>query len=247
MKKIVNLYLFIVCVLISGFISLDVFSKEDKLNSGFEFSSNNQPDEINISKSNLDKILQILSKYDKKNAPKKIIKNGRIIYQYTKNANEPNKSLEELERLIKNPESIKKYEKFLRISLSALLSNGVSIQIKDLKNNDLSAQWIYKNNRILINKNAFSSGTKNFAYLISHEMIHISQSCNGGGINSYPVLIGLKTNKEKVSFYQNLQSSAYKDLNDNEIKLEIEAYSNQKELLQSLNLFKYLCLGKSIR
>ena len=203
--------------------------------------SNKNIYKIKINRKNIEEILKLLEKFDYKNAPKKNLVNGRITYSYTKLKNEPKKSIEELERIINDPEKTTKYKKFITQAMLTLISNGVNIFVKDIKK-DISAQWFYKSKSITIDENSFKIGTKDFAYLLSHEMIHVSQSCKGGGIDSYPVLIGLDLKKPNTSNYKSLSSSFYKELNDNQINLEMEAYAHQENLMQSLNMFKYFCL-----
>jgi len=234
-------YFFIFSFYISSF-----FGKVSLLN-GSEFNDRNnilskQSYALNINKSNLDKIFKLLKKSDFNNRPKKIIKNGTITYTYKKSSYEPKKSINELEELIQNPKSVKKYEEFIRISILSLLSNGVKIQIKEIPDLDLSAQWVYDKGKIIFNWNSLELGTEKFAYLISHEMIHIAQSCKGGGFNSYPVLIGLDVDKMDKSNFESLKSNVYGGLNPKQRKLEIEAYSNQNNLPQTLKLFKYFCI-----
>ena len=228
---------------ISSFLSIGSFLNGLELNRPIQLS-NQQSVSLNLNKSNLYEILKLLKISDSNNRPKKIIKNGKIFYKYKKMVNEPKKSINELEELIENPKSVKKYEDFIRISLLYLFSNGIEIQIKEIPDLDLSAQWIYNKRKIVINWNALELGTEKFAYLISHEMIHISQSCKGGSFDSYPVLIGLDVSKMDKSNYESLKSKVYEDLTSKQIKLEIEAYSNQNNLSQTLKLFKYFCTKK---
>jgi CRISPR/Cas system-associated protein endoribonuclease Cas2 len=197
--------------------------------------------EFKIDKNNLKKILKILKGYDYKNAPKREIINGRLIYKYKRLENEPKKTLEELKLLIDNPEQTKNEEKFIKKAMLSLLSSGVKIYIKDMKE-DFSAQWVFKERRIIFNKSSLKEGTKNFANLLSHEMIHVSQSCKSGSFNSYPALLNLDLEKPIDYYYKYLKSNAYKDLKENELMLEIEAYANEKKHTQTLNLYNYFCL-----
>ena len=197
--------------------------------------------EFKIEKNNLKKILKILKVYDYKNAPKREIINGRLIYKYKRLENEPKKTLEELKFLIDNPEQTKNDEKFIKKAMLSLLSSGVKIYIKDMKE-DFSAQWVFKEGRIIFNKSSLEQGTKNFANLLSHEMIHVSQSCKSGSFSSYPALLNLDLEKPIAYYYKYLKSNAYKDLKENELMLEIEAYANEKKHAQTLNLFNYFCL-----
>ena len=85
----------------------------------------------------------------------------------------------------------------------------------------------------------------NFAYLLSHEMIHIAQSCRGGSFDSYPLLLGLELKKSKSYYYKYLNNDIYKDLKKDDIMLEIEAYANQADISRSINAFKYFCLQRN--
>ena len=236
-------YFFIFSLYILSFLGISSFLNGSELNDRSKILGP-QPYSLSINKSNLDKILKLLKKSDTYNRPQKIIKDGKIIYRYKRSLNEPNKSIKQLEELIKNPKSLRKYEKFIRISILSLLSNGVQIQIKEIPDLDLSAQWVYDKVKVIFNMNSLELGTEKFAYLISHEMIHIAQSCKGGGFNSYPVLIGLDVSKIDESNLESLKSNVYRDLKPQQIQLEIEAYSNQNNLQKTLKLFKYFCVRK---
>jgi len=195
---------------------------------------------LKIEKNNLNKILKILKGYDYRNAPKKEIIDGQVIYKYKKLKTEPKKTVKELEFLIDNPEKTKNYEKFIRKAMLSLLASGVEIYIRDIKQ-DVSAQWIFREKRIIFNKSSLKEGTKNFANLLSHEIIHVSQSCKGGSFKSYPVLLNLDLQKPKSFYFKYLKSDSYKDLKGKELMLEIEAYANEKKHGQTLNLFNYYC------
>ena len=195
---------------------------------------------MKVKENNLNKILKILKGYDYRNAPKKKIIDGKVIYKYKKLETEPKKTAKELEFLINNPEQTKNYENFIRKAVLLLLANGVEISIRDIKK-DVSAQWVFKEGRIIFNKSSLKEGTKNFANLLSHEMIHIAQSCKGGSFVSYPVLLNLDHSKPKRFYYKYLKSKAYKNLKKSEKLLEVEAYANEKNHIQTLNLFKNFC------
>ena len=197
----------------------------------------------NINMNNVNNILKILQKYDLKNSPKKVTnKDGSTTFFYRRSEDEPKKNILEIKKLIENPPNMKKYQNFIKKAVIALSMNNIRIQIIDLYDKDISGQWFYKNKEILIDKNSLIEGSKYFAYLLSHEMLHVSQSCKGGGFDSYPVLLGLKRNESNKSYLKKLQKPVYQNLKDNEIKLEIEAYSNEKNINNTLNVFKYFCL-----
>ena len=198
---------------------------------------------INLNINNVKSVLEILQKYDLKNSPKKVInKDGSTTYFYRRSEDEPEKNIQEIRKLIENPPNMKKYQNFVRKALLVLTYNDIKIQIIDLNNEDLSGQWLHKKKKIIINKNSLLEGSKYFAYLLSHEMLHVSQSCKGGGFGSYPVLLGLKRNESNKFYLKKLQKPVYENLKSNEIQLEIEAYSNEKNVDNTLKAFKYFCL-----
>ena len=198
--------------------------------------------ELKVNNKDIEKIINSLKRFDKKNSPKKTVVNGKIKYTYMKLPNEPQKTIEEIERLIKNPKKTKKYEVFIKKGLLTLLSNEIKILIKDLPETSPSGQWIHKDKTLIINKKILKEGTIKFAYLLSHEMIHIAQSCKGGTFDSYPNLLGLELKKPKSYYYKYLDNDIYKDLKKDDIVLEIEAYANQANIAQTLNAFEYFCL-----
>ena len=207
-----------------------------------ENSPNKNISELNINNSNIIKLLEILKRFDKLNSPRKTIVNGKVIYTYKKFPNDPKKSIKEIENLIKNPVNTKKYEAFIKKALLSLLSNAIVISIKDLEEKDLSGQWIHKDKTIVINQKILKEGIIYFAYLLSHEIIHVTQSCKGGSLESYPVLLGLNLDKPKSYYFKYLDNDFYKDLKKSDQMLEIEAYANQKKISQTLYGFKYFCL-----
>ena len=198
--------------------------------------------ELKVNNKDIEKIIDSLKRFDKKNSPKKTVVNGKTRYTYRKLPNEPQKTIEEIERLIKNPKKTKKYEVFIKKGLLTLLSNEIKILIKHLPDTSPSGQWIHKDKTLIINKKILEEGTIKFAYLLSHEMIHIAQSCKGGTFDSYHNLLGLELKKPKSFYYKYLDNDIYKDLKKDDIVLEIEAYANQANIAQTLNAFEYFCL-----
>ena len=197
--------------------------------------------EILIKGSNIDFILRLLKKADKRNAPKIVINKDRsksIIYK--KNNYQKTLSQKELLYLIKNPESYLYEEKFIKETLNFLNNLGISLILTDFQKEHGSAYWLPINKLIKIDKKAINSGSLTFARILNHEMIHIAQSCKGGSINSIPELIGIneKMNEEKHIL---LKSKVYKNLSKYEISLEKEAYSYQDNLSAGKYLIKKFC------
>ena len=241
-KKLLKVFLLILFIKDISPLNFSFYSDEVKvLSSQSNFFSRNNS--INLNINNIKSVLEILQKYDLKNSPKKVTnKDGSTTYFYRRSEDEPEKNIQQIKKLIENPPNMKKYQDFIRKAFLALTSNDIRIQIIDPNNDDLSGQWLYKKKKILINKNSLVEGSKYFAYLLSHEMLHVSQSCKGGGFGSYPVLLGLRRNESSKFYLKKLQKPVYENLKSNEIQLEIEAYSNEKNIDNTLKAFKYFCL-----
>jgi hypothetical protein len=197
--------------------------------------------EINIQGSNIDFILRILKKADKRNAPK-ILTNSdsskSIVYKKSNFQREL--SQEELTFLIKNPRNFNKEQNFVKEALNILNQLGISVFLLDLNEEKGSAFWLPKKQTIKIDSKTLNAGSLTFAKILNHEMIHVAQSCKGGSINSFPKLIGLDEKMNDEKFYL-LSSKIYKNLSKYEISLEKEAYSYQEKLSAGKYLIKKFC------
>ncbi len=197
--------------------------------------------EIFLKGSNIDLILRLLKKADRRNAPKIVINPDRsksIIYK--KSNFQKELSQKELLYLIKYPKSFYKEQKFVKDTLKFLNELGVSVLLGEINQNKGAAFWSPEKQIIKIDSKTINSGTLIFAKILNHEMIHIAQSCKRGSINSFPELIGIneKMDKEKYSL---LKSKVYKNLPKYQILLEKEAYSYQDNLIAGKYLINKFC------
>ena len=197
--------------------------------------------EINIQGSNIDFVLRLLKKADKRNAPK-ISTNPdsskSIIYK--KSNFQKKLAQKDLTYLIKNPRNFNKEQNLVKEALKLLNQLGISIFLLDLNDEKGSAYWLPEKKIIKIDSKTLNAGSLTFAKILNHEMIHIAQSCKGGSINSFPKLIGLneKLNQEKNYL---LSSEVYKNLPKSQISLEKEAYSYQDNLAAGKYLINKYC------
>ena len=197
--------------------------------------------EIYIKDSNIDFVLRLLKKADKRNAPK-IINNPdsskSIIYKKSNFQREL--SQKELLYLINNPKNFNQEQIFVEETLKFLNKLGIKVLLVGIDNEKGSAFWIPEKQIIKIDTKTINAGSLTFAKILNHEMIHIAQSCKGGSINSFPRLIGIseKMNKEKNYL---LSSKVYKNLSKYEISLEKEAYSYQDNLSAGKYLINKFC------
>ena len=197
--------------------------------------------EINIQGSNINFVIRLLKKADKRNAPKLITnQDGSKSIIYKKSNFQKELSKKELLYLIKSPRNFNKEQNFVENSLKFLNQLGVSVFLLELNDEKGSAYWLPEKQIIKIDSKTLNAGSLTFAKILNHEMIHIAQSCKGGSINSFPKLIGLnlKLNEEKTDL---LSSEVYKNLPKYQISLEKEAYSYQDELSAGKYLINKFC------
>ena len=227
-SEIIKIKLFLFLVILFG-----IYDSSNQLRA--------QDFDIKIQGSNIDFILRLLKKADKRNAPKILTNsdNSKSIV-YKKSNFQKELSQEELTFLIKNPRKYNQEQNFIKEALKFLNQLGISVFLLDLNDEKGSAFWSPKKQIIKIDRITLNAGSLTFAKILNHEMIHVAQSCKGGSINSYPRLIGLneKMNKEKFNL---LSSKVYKNLSKYEISLEKEAYSYQEKLSTGKYLIKKFC------
>ena len=228
LSKLIKTRLFIFLIILFG------------INSKF-FHLRSENYEININDSNIDFILRLLKKADKRNAPKMIINpNSSKSIIYKKSNFEKELSQKELIYLIKNPRNFDQELNFIEEALKFLNKLGISVFLLEFNNEKGSAYWLPEKQIIKIDSKTLNAGTLTFAKILNHEMIHVAQSCKGGSINSFPKLIGLneKLNQEKNYL---LSSEVYKNLPKSQISLEKEAYSYQDNLSAGKYLINKIC------
>ena len=199
-----------------------------------------QKSPIKETKFDLEKILHNLKESDKENAPK-LIENGNNtkIIIYKKNSFQENLKKEDLLYLIKTPKSFKIEHFFIRESTEKLKKLGISLFLIE-DSTDIAAKWYPSGKKVVINKNIIKLGSRIFAEVLNHEMIHIAQSCKAGSFESYPALIGLKVKLNKENKYL-LSKDIYKGITKLEKSLEYEAYSYQSNLNMGKFLIKKFC------
>ena len=197
--------------------------------------------EINIKDSNIDFILGLLKKADKRNAPKFITNpdNSKSI-TYKKSNFQKELSQKQLIYLIKNPRNFYQEQNFVEEALKFLNQLGISVVLSELYDEKGSAYWLPEKQIIKIDSETLNAGTLTFAKILNHEMIHIAQSCKGGSINSFPKRIGLNENLNEEKNYL-LSSEVYKNLTKSQIFLEKEAYSYQDNLAAGKYLINKFC------
>jgi len=227
-------YLFIFIFLLNLLISCS----SQKGKNTFENFPNNYVKKHSI---NLTDLSINLYKADKKLTPKLIRNNdGSSFYSYIKKPGEDEISLEEIkERVLLGPD----FYKNEREDVINLL-----IRINELKiNNKLEyidsgalGLWIPDKETIIIDYRVIEMGSPTFLDVLSHETIHVAQSCFNGSRKKFPKRIGLPLEFSK-DLNLNLSHNLYSDKPEEVMHLEREAFTYSKVQGEAIKLLNNFC------
>ena len=229
-KKYLITVIFLLPILIS-------FSSIKKKNS-FKNFSNNQTNNKSI---DLNTLRVNLYSADKKLTPKLIRNNdGTSSYRYLKMPGEGEISLEEVkERVLLGPD----YYKNDRDNVIKLLSriNELKINNKlDYIDSGALGLWIPSYDTIVIDHRVVEMGSPTFLNVLSHEAIHVAQSCFNGSRNKFPERIGLPL-EYSTELNLNLSHNLYNKKSEEVINLEREAFTYAKEEGVAIRLLNAFC------
>tara|TARA_B100000073_G_C23714237_1_gene565323 strand:- start:966 stop:1640 length:675 start_codon:yes stop_codon:yes gene_type:complete len=120
----------------------------------------------------------------------------------------------------------------IQLSIQKLVRNleplEVSLVILEPNKEKAQGEWNYRRREIRIHPSVLKSGLKRFSNTFHHEVIHVIQSCIGGGVNSSPRPIGL-TAKASDRVKSILQKPPYAGSSPLVIELETEAFMHQEK------------------
>jgi hypothetical protein len=225
-KKNIIFYLLIFLILIFLDTPFNKNSSDEHLFDSYRLKTN----EFFLNKNSYYYLINKLENADNNLIPKyESNPQGGGSYKYKKTNFSPELSISEIEEWINNPPKFNTEKNFILEQINLLDNLDIKIALVNFENNKIAAEWVYAKKFLKINIQSIQNGTKVFAKILNHEIIHIAQSCNGGKISSKPILLGLEINLNKEEKYL-LGSKIYKNKSKKELNLEKEAYSHQKKL-----------------
>ena len=119
--------------------------------------------------------------------------------------------------------------------LDILRSLGVSVYLGAPRKPLSLAEWDPKTRSVRVSPAMARGGTCEFQKALTHEAIHVAQSCKAGSLSAPPVLLGLPLrNRGKASAYTS--HAVYRNLSSVELRVEQEAYDNQDDALHAIEL-----------
>ena len=205
------------------------------------FEEKTRKEEISIPSIDIKSLLKNLLISDSELIPRLVTKDGKQIYKYTKLPGDDELTISEIEkRILLGADYFKRDREQIVILLRKINELGISNQLTNIESGALGT-WTASKKQILIDYKVIKRGSRNFLDVLSHESIHLAQSCYGGSKNSYPKRIGLPLEFSK-DLEINLSHKLYSKNSEEGIYLEREAFTYSKVEGAALKLLNKFCL-----
>ena len=227
-------YLITVFFLLPILISCSSIKKNNSVKNFPNNQTSNKSIDLNILKVKLHNA-------DKKLTPKLIYNNdGSSTYRYIKRPGEGEISLEEVkERILLGPNFyIKDRESVINL-LKRINELKINNKLDFIESGALGL-WVPSDDTIVIDHRVVEMGSPTFLNVLSHEAIHVAQSCFSGSRNKFPERIGLPL-EYSTELNLNLSHNLYSMKSEEVINLEREAFTYAKEEGVAITLLNQFC------
>ena len=227
-------YLLTLFFLFPILISFSSIIKKNSFKKFSNYQTNNKSIDLNTLKINL-------YNADKKLTPKLIYKNdGTLSYRYIKMPGEGEISLEEVkERVLLGPNFYKKDREDVIKLLKRINELKINNKLDYIESGALGL-WIPSDDTIVIDYRVIEMGSPFFLNVLSHEAIHVAQSCFSGSRNNFPERIGLPL-EYSTELNLNLSHNFYSKQSEEVNNLEREAFTYAKEKGFAITLLNKFC------
>ena len=174
-----------------------------------------------------DDLLTKLQEADQQWRPQEeILADGSTRYLYKRREGEPDLSVAELQRLVDSPPTFQQERQEITGLLQALKTAGAKVLIEPTLKEGAAAEWDHSANILRIQPKIIDKGSVDFLKVLSHEAIHVAQSCKAGSLRAKPEALGI--NVANASDIQaKLNDPVYSKASQWEQLLEKEAYAAQ--------------------
>jgi len=227
-------YFFFIIILFSFLISCSSPNKKNEIENSSDNYVNNQSINLNNLKINL-------YKADQKLTPKLIRNNdGSSFYSYIKKPGEGEISLEEIEeRVLLGPDFYKNDREAVINLLKRINELKITNKLESIDSAALGL-WIPSKDTIVIDYRVIEMGSPTFLDVLSHETIHVAQSCFSGSRSKFPERIGLPL-EYSTDLNLNLSHNLYSNKPEEVMNLEREAFTYSKVEGVAIKLLNNFC------
>lgn len=155
-----------------------------------------------------------------------ILPDGSTRYVYKRRSGEPDLNVTQLRQLIETPPTFHNERQNVLNLFKTLQAAGVRVHLSPTIKKGAAAEWDHRLATLRIQPQMTDRGSVDFLELLSHEAIHVAQSCRGGSLTARPKPLGLvAVGSSQVR--QRLNDPVYKNTSQWEMSLEREAYGSQ--------------------
>lgn len=165
---------------------------------------------------------------------------GGTRYVYQRRAGDPALSVAEVKALLRDPPTFSEERRTIAQLLEALHDRGVTVLLAPPLRSGAAGEWEPRTALLRIRPDVPSKGSREFARVLNHEVIHVAQSCRGGPQVGRLALLGLPRQGDGLGS-NHLQDPVYARASAHERTLEQEAYANQDQLQLGLELLELHC------
>ena len=227
-----------ICLTFFFLLPLLISCSSQKSKNTFKNSLNSY---VNNQSINLTNLRINLYKSDKKLTPQLIRNNdGTSFYSYIKKPGEGEISLEEIkERVLLGPDYYKNDREDVITLLKRINELKINNKLEFIENGALGL-WIPAQDTIIIDYRVIEMGSPTFLDVLSHEVIHVAQSCFSGSRNKFPKRIGLPLESSK-DLNLNLSHNLYSNKPEEVMNLEREAFTYSKVKGVAIKLLNNFC------
>ena len=182
-----------------------------------------------------------LYKADKELTPKLNRNNdGSYFYSFIKKPGESEISLEEIKkRVLLGPDFYQKERDDVINLLKKINQLKINNKLENIESGALGL-WIPSKDTIIIDYRAIEMGSPIFLNILSHEAIHVAQSCYSGSRKNFPERIGLPL-EYSTDIKLNLSHNLYSNKSKEVMNLEREAFTYSKVEGVAMKLLNHFC------
>jgi hypothetical protein len=178
-------------------------------------------------KVNTEDLLSQLKEADLQWRPEQeVLADGTTRYLYKRREGEPDLSVAELQRLLQSPPTFEQERKDITELLQALERAGAKVVLAPTLKEGAAAEWDHQVATLRIQPRIIQKGSVDFLRVLSHEAIHVAQSCKAGSLRSKPEALGIQVSK-RTDILAKLDDPIYSQASQWEQLLEKEAYATQ--------------------
>jgi hypothetical protein len=206
-----------------------------------QVSSKPSPSSIPVDQFRVQQVLDQLASADLQWIPKaELLPNGSTRYSYKRRGGEPTLSIDEIRGLMQHPPTFSSERQSISRLWQVLEAKGVKIRITKPRKLGAAGEWDPNLKTIRIKPEVLDKGSKEFAWVLNHEAIHVAQSCKSGSITANPNVLGLaKKLTPEVELV--LQKPPYLNASFQSKSLEREAFASQRNLSLGPSLVDAYC------